>query len=116
MLLKLLCDENIPRAIDEALEVLGCDVSRVKSGAPDSRIAIHAKLEKRILLTFDSDFSNILNYPPQKYYGIVRIRIEPPFVEVVMSALKMVFTHFKTQKDFRGKLIIVGATSFRVWG
>ena len=116
MPLKLLCDENVPRAIGGALEVLGCDVSRAESGAPDSRVAIRAKLEKRILLTFDSDFSNILAYPPPRYYGIIRIRIEPPFIEVVVSALRMVFAKFKTQKDFRGRLIIVGATSFRVWG
>ncbi|MEK7621913.1 MAG: DUF5615 family PIN-like protein [Patescibacteria group bacterium] len=85
-------------------------------GTPDSRVAIRAKLEKRILLTFDSDFSNILVYPPQKYYGIIRIRIEPPFIEVVMSALKSVFIEFKSPKDFFGKLIIVEEAHFRVWG
>ena len=116
MPLKLLCDENVPRAIDEALKELNYNVARVESGAPDSKVAIRARLEKRILLTFDSDFSNILAYPPQKYYGIIRIRIEPPFIEVVMSALKILFAQFKTQKDFHGRLFIVEATNFRVWG
>lgn len=115
MPLKILCDENLPRAIIASLEGWDFDVTRVQPGSKDPEIASQAKHEQRIIITFDSDFSNILAYPPQNYFGIIRIRISPPLITTIVSALKNVFDTFKTPEEFRGKLIIVEAATFRVW-
>jgi len=115
MPLKLLCDENLPSAVINFLEKRGCDVRRVKPSSPDSAIASQAKREKRIILTFDSDFANILVYPPQKFFGIIRVKIDPPFINIVINSLALIFRHFKTPKEFRGKLIIAEPEGFRVW-
>ena len=115
MSLRILCDENIPGAIVLFLKEKGWDVVRVEGGSPDPEIANQARREKRILLTFDSDFANILTYPPGDYFGIVRLNISPPFIDIVIRAIKNMFEEFKSQEDFRGKLIIVEASRFRVW-
>ena len=115
MSLRLFCDENISSAIVASLKERGFNIVKAEQGASDTEIAEKAKRERRILITFDADFSNILAYPPQKFYGIIRINIHPPFFNVVNNALMTVLEKFTSTKDFRGKLVIVDAASFRVW-
>lgn len=115
MPLKLLCDENLPAAVVSLIQELGFDAVRVKQGIKDFEIASQAKQEKLIILTFDSDFSNILVYPPKHYFGIIRIKISPPLIDLITRALKTLFDQFKTSVEFQGKLIILEATKFRVW-
>jgi predicted nuclease of predicted toxin-antitoxin system len=115
MPLKVLCNENLPAAIVTLLQELGFDAVRVKQGMKDPEIASQAKQEKLIILTFDSDFSNILVYPPKHYFGIIRIKISPPLIDHITRALKSVFNQFKTSVEFQGKLIILEATKLRIW-
>ena len=77
MPLRILCDENIPGAVITSLQECGFTVARVKPGSNDSEIAYQGKREKYIILTLDSDFSNILAYPPGDFFGIIRIKISP---------------------------------------
>ena len=115
MSLKLLCDENIPHAIFSLLKQRGFDVACVTPGISDDEVAAIAQKERRILITFDSDFSNILAYPPSNYFGIVRINIHPPFPKIIHSALQRMFDAFEEDKDFYKKLIIVEASTLRIW-
>ncbi len=115
MSLKLLCDENLPSAIDALLTKEGHTVVRPPSGSSDAAVAALARKEKRILISFDGDFGNILNYPPAKFFGIVRLNIHPPAISLILGALRLVFRRFKKQKDFKGKLIIAEPAGFRIW-
>ena len=115
MPLKVLCDENLPGAVIAALQKLGFEVRRVVPKTPDEEIAAQARREGRVILTFDSDFSNVLAYPPAELCGIVRIKIDPPFISVVIPALTRVFDAFPTADHLRGKLVIAEAGTFRVW-
>lgn len=115
MSLKVLCDENLPRAVADWCRARGYDTAEVARGMSDSAIASLARKEKRILISFDSDFANILNYPPQEFFGIVRLNVYPPTVFLATSALELMFARFKTPKSVRGKLIIAEPAGFRVW-
>lgn len=115
MSLKVLCDENLPRAVTEWFAEQKCDAASVAPGMQDAAIAAHAKREKRILITFDSDFANILNYPPQEFFGIVRLNVRPPTIPLVFRSLALILKRFKRQRDFKGKLIIAEPDGFRVW-
>ena len=115
MPLRILCDENVPGAVITSLQEWGIDAVRVKLGSKDAKIALRAKQGKYIILTFDSDFSNILAYPPGDFFGIIRIKISPPFISTIVAALKNVFNQFKTPEQLRGKHNIVEAMTFRVW-
>jgi predicted nuclease of predicted toxin-antitoxin system len=115
MPLRILCDENLPTAVITALQEWVFTATPVESRLKDSEIAFQAKEEKCIILTFDSDFSNILAYPSSDFFGIIRIKISPPFIATILNALRKMFTHFKAPEEFWGKLIILEATTFRVW-
>jgi len=115
MPLRVLCDENLPAAVVTLVQECGFDAVRVKPGMTDQEIASQAKQEKFTILTFDSDFSNILTYPPRDFFGIIRIKISPPLISLIAGALKNLFNQFKTPEDFQGKLIIVEPIKFRIW-
>ena len=91
------------------------DVMRVISGMQDENVANLAQREQRILVTFDSDFANILTYPPQNFFGIVRISIDSVFANTVKKALDYLFSEMKEQQEYKGKLIILEPTTFRIW-
>ena len=115
MPLKVLCDENLPGAVIAALREWAIDGLRVAPRTSDAEIAELAKREGCVLLTLDSDFANVLAFPPSAFGGILRVKIDPPFVSVVIPALKRVFDAFPTADRFRGKLVIAEASTFRVW-
>lgn len=115
MPLNILCDENISGAVIASLQEWGFNVASVVPSTSDPEIAARARREERIILTHDSDFASILAYPPKEFPGIIRIKVDPAFNELVIPALKRIFDHLKTAEDFRGKLIIALANSFRIW-
>lgn len=93
----------------------GFNAVRERPGMADPEIASQAKRERRIILTFDSDFSNILAYPPRDSFDIIRIKISPPLISLIIKLLKNLLDQFKTLKEFWGKLIIVEPAKFRIW-
>ena len=115
MPLKVLCDENVPGAVIAALQEWQFEVSRVVPRTPDEEIAERAKREVRVILTLDSDFANVLAFWPPEFFGIVRVKIDPAFIAIVIPSLKRVFEAFPTMEALRGKLVIAEASTFRVW-
>ena len=116
-MIKLLTDENIPSAFVEFLKNKGFDVRDMHEsgihGASDSLILDLARQDKRALITFDKHFANILLYPLHSHDGIIRIRIHPPLINVMIRS----FEHFVEKFDLStiGKtLIILEQEGFRV--
>ncbi len=105
----------MPARVVAALKEAGFDVARAARGSADEHVAGAARREGRVLVTFDSDFANVLAYRPAEFDGIVRVRIDPPFVSVVLAALNRVFKAFPTRESLRGRLVIVEASKFRLW-
>lgn len=116
MPLRVLADENIPGALVNTLREWKIDVVKVESGATDTEVAKRARQEDRILVTFDADFCNIITYPPERFSGIVRLNIHPPLTKTIIAALHRLLGGSLTAKNFKGRLIVVGPMSLRVWG
>lgn len=114
-MLKFLADENLRKEVVEFLIQQGYDVKRPLPGTPDAKISNMAKKSKRIIITHDLDFSNIHSFPPNLHFGIIIIRILPPSVNLVINALNNLLKILTEEKDFSGKLIILGLNGFRVW-
>ena len=112
--MKILADENIPLKIIELLERDKFDVKRAIKGSNDNEIADVANSENRIIITFDRDFGNILLFPPEQYSGIVFVRIRPPLINTVFSALSHLFRLVKSE-EFKGKLFVLSVHGFRVY-
>lgn len=76
--MKFLIDADIPRLITKMLIEKRHDVVDSRDvcppGTPDSEIYNLAVKEKRIIVTRDLDFSNILFYPPKNHWGIIVLR------------------------------------------
>jgi len=110
-------DENIPPAVGRFLRDKGFDVKDARkaglAGASDDVIVSLAREERRVLVTLDKHFTNILVYPPGSHDGIIRIRIHPPLVEDMIKALNQLF-QTSDIGIIRGSLIILQREGFRV--
>ncbi len=73
-------DENLPAELAELFRQAGHDAVTVLDqdlgGTSDPDLAAACVRERRAIVTFDTDFSDIRTYPPQAYSGIVVFRLE----------------------------------------
>jgi len=111
--MRFLIDENIRREVIDFLKSAGHDILVVTRGLEDEKIAQMAKKTKRIILTHDYHFANILIYPPEVYSGIIRIKIHPPTATVIINALGSLLQKL-TCGQIQNKLIILEEDGFRI--
>lgn len=82
-------------------------------GRPDPDVAAVCRLEERILLTLDLDFSDIRAYPPTDHAGIVVLRLAKLDRQRVLLALQRLLP-ILGQEPIAGKLWIVDETTVRI--
>ena len=78
--MRLLADENFPRAVVEALRKAGHDVVRVVDvarGADDRSVERLATADGRAILTFDKDFGDLAVRGRVARSGVVLVRFPP---------------------------------------
>lgn len=77
--LRFITDEDVPRSTARVLRNAGFDALDVRDvglrGKSDQDVFEYAQNEKRLLITCDLGFSNILSFPPTENYGILVVRI-----------------------------------------
>jgi len=59
-LIRLLADENVPRASVLRLRAAGFDVAAAERGASDEALLARAVSEQRVILTLDRDFGRLV--------------------------------------------------------
>src|SRR4030067_738577 len=78
-ILKFKIDENLPVELIENLSDANHDAISVRDqrlkGTDDRILSRICKKEERILVTLDTDFSDVRTYPPDEYPGIIVIRV-----------------------------------------
>jgi predicted nuclease of predicted toxin-antitoxin system len=115
--LNFLIDANIPRSTNAAIEALGHDVADVRdilpSASPDSDVALLALKEKRIIITRDLDFANILLYPPRKYPGIIVLKVHA-FKPSDINDLLTLFLTSISPETIKHCLVILEPDRFRI--
>lgn len=103
-------DENIPAEAVALLRAAGHDAASVPeqslSGRPDPEIASICQSEDRILITLDTDFSDIRTYRPADYPGLVVLRLARQSVPEVLRLLSRLLEVFKAD-NCQGQLWIV---------
>jgi predicted nuclease of predicted toxin-antitoxin system len=97
--MKFKIDENLPIEVGESLRNEGYDsvtvLNQNLSGTSDTKLATICRKEKRILVTLDNDFANIRTYPPEKFSGIIVLRLkqqDKPHVLKIFSHAIRLFT------------------------
>jgi len=115
--MKFLLDENIPLEVRKSLEALGHDVADAHSsklkGKSDARVLDLAKKEKRLLITLDLDFSNIISYSPKTHPGIIVVRLHSPNRKKIIAAIEQ-FVKTINAAEIAKALIILEDTEYRI--
>ena len=72
-------DENLPVELADLLREASHDAATVLeqqlAGAMDADVASVCQHEARALITLDTDFADIRAYPPEKYAGLIVLRL-----------------------------------------
>ena len=94
-------DENIPRDAAALLMQAGHEVHTVLAeqlgGNPDPRVFDASQAERRVLVTFDLDFSDIRAYPPAGHHGIWVLRPHTQSVENTLALLRAALSLVETE-------------------
>lgn len=89
-------DENLPSEAARWLRDAGHDAVSVLDqrlgGCPDADLASVCKTESKALVTLDTDFANILAYPPADFPGIVVIRTDDQIKPSVLGPVRQLVT------------------------
>lgn len=117
---KAVIDEDLPRAITKMLIGLGWEADDVRDiglrGKSDEAIINFARKSKAVLFSADWGFANIINFPPEKHYGIVILSFpnEVP-VAFIVQETKNSLSKIKPS-NFKNHLIIIEPGKIRIRG
>ena len=114
-----LIDADLPRATKQKIESYGytaVDVRDVGLGtADDAEIIRYAQKLKLCLLTGDYDFSNIRNYPPRQYSGIVVLKLpDTADAGYILRLLETFLKQTEVVSQLYAKLAIVEPGRIRI--
>jgi predicted nuclease of predicted toxin-antitoxin system len=104
-------DENLGTRGVEFLAAAGWDVSTVVEqelcSASDETIIEICRVEKRVLISLDTDFANTLRFRPEKYAGVVVLRLAQPLTRDDLNSALVRFCDLCKTQEPCGKLWIV---------
>ena len=112
LVLRVLLDQNIPRAIGPWLRELKPEwevahTSEVAlDGEPDLIVYQWAQDGGFVVITFDADFADHRGFAVSNHHGIIRLRVWPTTVEEIIQALQRLFESVE-DLEIPGALIIV---------
>ncbi len=116
--MKLKLDENLGKRAQEFLIAAGFDASTVAEqklcGCEDERLIDVCSAEGRCLLTLDLDFSNPIAFPPEKYAGIIVLRLpRDPSFQDILDCVNTFVLAVPSDSSMHGKLRIVSKGRIR---
>jgi predicted nuclease of predicted toxin-antitoxin system len=112
---RFLADENLPRAVVEALVERGHDVKMVREvarGASDQEIVAIAVHDERIIITFDKDFGDLArrrDLPATS--GLILLRFVP---RDPADAVSLVLGALAARRQWRGRISVIERDRVRV--
>jgi predicted nuclease of predicted toxin-antitoxin system len=114
---KFKLDENISPSVAVIFAAAGHDahsiVQQNLGGQPDDKVIDVCTAEGRALVTLDLDFSNIQAYPPEKFAGIVVLRLSNQSNANIEAAIQRMLS-ILTVEPLRGLLWIVEEHRIRI--
>lgn len=115
--IKFLADECVGLPTIDLLRESGYSVITAKEanlrGKSDFEILKWAIKERRILVTEDIDFGNIILYPPKLHHGVILLRFRHSSENEIHIILSILLKELKPT-DFKKSLIIVDPEKYRL--
>lgn len=115
--MKFLLDENISETVSRGLRDAGYSVVHILDvgyeGRSDEDIMEFAQREKRIIVTHDKDFGNLVRFPVRTHAGVILIRLRnqsPRNTLIYLSRL------LRMGENLSGKLVIIREGEYRIIG
>ncbi len=113
---KFLLDADMPRSSASTLRDLGYDVEDVRDtdlrGATDRAVIEYALQTKRIVVTRDTDFGQVIRYPTHP--GAIIIRLPNTFnSKQINERLTSFMTHI-VESDLKNAIVIVQLSRYRI--
>lgn len=110
--MRFLIDADLPRSTKELLENRGhegIDVRDIGLGsAKDQEIIAYAQNKELAFITGDFDFSDIRNYPPNQYFGLVVLKIpKNATAKFILKLVESLLIQKEIIERLPGKLAIV---------
>lgn len=107
-----LIDADLPRASSEAVARHGHEATDVRDmglgSAPDRDVAAYARANALCLLTGDLGFADIRNYPPDRYAGIVVLRLpKDATAKHILNLIEAMLCRPRLVERLSGRLAIV---------
>lgn len=117
--MRFLIDEDLPRSTGNLMRKYGHQAIDVRDiglrGAKDSQIASYAQREGLCLVTGDFDFSDIRNYPPAQYMGIIVLGIpRDATAKFILNLLEGFLKQDKLASELHRKLVIIEEGRIRI--
>lgn len=116
--MRILIDENLPLSLTRKLRESGYEVFDIretgKTGITDDEIIKMACEMDCVLISANyKHFANILLFPPQKYQGIIVVKMPKSSIEKVVDRIVKVISYLKVDK-IRNSIIIIEPTRIRI--
>ena len=118
--LQFFADQCVPTVVIQDLCNAGYEVWYLRDHlpieSPDLVVISKAQELKTILISLNGDFSNIFNYPPANYQGIValQVRNHPEVLPQIVSRLKDYLSANPNTEHYKGKLFLVEVHRIRI--
>jgi len=114
--LRILTDETVANSTIALLRHLGHDVADVREvglgGSADEDIAALAKSERRVVITHDKGFGDLLRFEPGSHCGAIVLRLRLPTPDATNAVLSTFVCSVPDDYAF-GRLIILSERGFR---
>jgi len=110
--MRFLLDANMPRSAAGAVQRLGHEAVDVRDiglgGAEDQQVAAYAKQNDLALITRDFDFSDVRNYPPAEFAGVIVLELPDDAVAAtVVKVMESFLSQPQLLSQLTGRLAIV---------
>lgn len=117
--MRFLVDEDLPRSVGSLLRQYGHEVIDVRDvglrGASDAEIIAYAHTHGLCLLSGDTGFADIRNYPPGKYSGIAVLHLPATATSsTILTLLKNLLEQTEIVNQLSGKLAIIESGRVRI--
>ncbi len=113
--IKFIVDVGVGKVVEEFLRSRGADVLSVRAVDPrmtDREILQYAKIERRMILTMDKDFGELVFHSKISHSGVLLLRMEEATGPEKARVLDYILLHYS--KRIQGKFCVYHDKKIRI--